>query len=83
MRWLLSILISVLLGALAGWLAGRIMKRDGSFLRNLILGICGSVVGGIVAGALHIGGDSLLAQMLISIGGACLILFIVGLFTKQ
>ena len=47
MSTLLAWIIYIIIGALAGWLAGVIMKGGGSgLIRNLILGIVGSILGG-------------------------------------
>lgn len=80
MLW--TILCSVLLGALAGWLANKIMKRrKKGFLGNLVLGVIGSVVGGLLASLLGISGG-LLVQLLVAVGGACLVLLIVNAVRK-
>ena len=42
-----SFIFSLLIGALAGYIAGRIMGSETSALRNIVLGILGSFVGGI------------------------------------
>ena len=39
-----AILISLLLGAIAGWLAGLVMGSKGSLIRNIIIGIIGSII---------------------------------------
>ena len=80
MLW--TIICSILLGALAGWLAGKIMKNEGSFLRNVILGIVGSLVGGVLANLLHIGGG-LVVELIIAVAGACLVLWVVSLIKKK
>jgi len=41
-------IFSLLIGALAGSIAGRIMGSETSALRNIVLGILGSFVGGIL-----------------------------------
>ena len=45
-----SFIFSLLIGALAGYIAGRIMGSETSALRNIVLGILGSFVGGILFG---------------------------------
>ena len=81
---LISILLWLLFGALVGWIAGMIMKSKNTLLMNIIFGIVGSFVGGIVAALLGFGsltgGFSFdIVNILISIGGACLVIFLVGL----
>ena len=45
-----SFIFSLLIGALAGSIAGRIMGSETGALRNIVLGILGSFVGGILFG---------------------------------
>ena len=80
---LISIILWLLFGAVVGWIAGMIMKSQGSLVRNIILGIVGSFVGGFVASLLGFGdlGGSFefdIVNLIVSIGGACLLIFIVG-----
>lgn len=43
MFWLLWV---IAVGLIAGWLASKIMKRTGSLLTDLLLGVVGAIVGG-------------------------------------
>lgn len=74
---LLNILLWILIGAVAGWLAGIIMKSNGSFIRNVILGIAGAVAGGFIA---KLCGQDIEAfswvGLLVAIAGACLLILI-------
>lgn len=45
---LVHIIVEVLVGALVGYVAGIIMKCQGSFLRNVIIGVVGGALSGIV-----------------------------------
>ena len=82
---LIQILLWLLFGAVVGWLAGLIMKSGRSLLGNIVLGIVGSFVGGFVAsqffGFGSFGGNFSfdLTNILISVGGACLLILIVRL----
>ena len=79
---LITILLWLLFGAVVGWLAGAIMKSKGSLLRNIILGIVGSIVGGFVASSVlgfgSLGADFSfdIVNVLISIAGACLLILL-------
>ena len=78
---LITILLWLLFGAVVGWLAGIIMKSKKSWLWTIILGILGSFVGGFVAsllgfGSLDAGFTFNIPNVLISIGGACLLIFL-------
>ena len=84
MYMLIAILLWLLFGALVGWLAGIIMKSKGSLLRNIVLGIVGSIVGGFIAsllgfGNLGAGFSFSIVNILISVVGACLLIFVVRL----
>lgn len=79
----MEFLYFLLIGAISGWLAGQFWKGAGfGLLGNIIVGIIGGFVGGWLAGNLGIGGGGLLWQILISAGGAWLLLFIISLFKK-
>lgn len=80
----MSIVYILIIGAVSGWLAGQIMKGGGyGLLGNIILGIVGSLVGGWVLGligvSLHIG-SALVSQIVQSVIGAVVVIFVAGLF---
>jgi len=85
----MSILLWLLFGALVGWIAGIIMNtQNSSLLGNIILGIVGSMVGGYAASQLgfgNLGGDFSfdLVNIAIATGGACIIIFVAGLFRRK
>lgn len=68
----------LIIGALIGWVASKIMKGKGGLLRNIIVGIAGSVLGGWMANWAGIGsGDPWsIGGFLIATGGACLLIFL-------
>ena len=78
MGWIASIII----GTLVGWLAGKIMKSSHGLLINFLLGWAGSVFGKFIADLLKISSDSLAGDILFSVVGACLILFIFNKLKK-
>lgn len=73
-----DIVLSLALGAVVGWLASKIMGGKGGLLRNIIVGIAGSVLGGWVASLLGIGAVATksFGGFLIALGGACLLIFL-------
>jgi len=78
---LITILLWLLFGAIVGWLAGVIMKSKSSLTRNIICGIIGSFVGGFIASLLGFGSlagsfSFNIINIVISIAGACLVLFL-------
>lgn len=68
----------LLIGAIIGWLAGKIMHGKGGLVRNIILGIAGSVVGGWLADYAGIGNGDVwsFTGFIVAIGGACLLILI-------
>jgi uncharacterized membrane protein YeaQ/YmgE (transglycosylase-associated protein family) len=82
MNWL----VWIIFGALAGWIASMIMganKRMGA-LANIVVGIVGAFLGGWIMslfGAQGVTGFNL-PSILIAIGGAVVLLFLVGLVRR-
>jgi len=68
-------LIWLITGALIGWLGSLIMKSKSGLLRNIIVGIVGSSLGGWIAGLLGIHSTGL-GGILVSVAGACLLIWI-------
>ena len=84
MSMLISIVLWLLFGAVIGWLAGLIMKADKSIIVNIIIGMLGAIAGGFIASFLGFGsvGGTFsfnIINILISIGGACLLIFLARL----
>ena len=83
---LTNLIFWILLGALAGWIASMIMGRNAQMgaLANIIVGIIGALIGGFVMNSL--GGPGVtgfnLYSVLVAIGGAVVLLLIVGLFRR-
>ena len=80
---LMKLLISVVVGAIIGWLAGKLMKSDGSLLRNILLGIGGSALGGFVGGLLKIEPTSWIVSMILAVACACLLLWLYHKFFQK
>jgi len=83
---LVTIIVWLILGALAGWIASMIMGRNAQMgaVANIIVGIVGALIGGFIMNAL--GGPGVtglnLYSILVAIGGAVVLLFILGLFRR-
>ena len=74
----MGILITLIAGAFAGWLAGRLMNNEGSWLRNLVFGLLGGVVGSVVLGFVGIHGNGLIGGTIVSVVGACILIWLFG-----
>ncbi len=83
---LINIVLWIVFGALAGWLASLIMRTDASMGAgaNIIVGILGALIGGFIMNAL--GGQGVTGfnvySLLVAIGGAVLLLFLVRIFRR-
>lgn len=75
-------IISLLIGALCGWLAGKFMKSKHGFLLNIILGIVGGFVGNFLFGLLGVSFGGLIGNIVCSVLGACILIWVVRLFKK-
>ena len=85
---LITILLWLVFGAIVGWIAGLIMKSKFTLVWNIILGIVGSVVGGLIAGLFGWGaltGSFYLSpgNLIVSIIGACIVIYVARLIKKS
>ena len=72
----------IAIGILAGWLAGKIMRGRGfGLLLDLVIGIVGSLLGGLVFGVLGIYSGSLAGSLVIATIGAMLLLYLARLIS--
>ncbi|WCL49474.1 GlsB/YeaQ/YmgE family stress response membrane protein [Leptospira sp. GIMC2001] len=79
-----NLIIFLLIGLLAGWVAAKVIKNKSlGILWNMVVGVIGSFVGSFVAGLVGIGASNLIGQALIAIGGAILLLLIIGFLKKK
>jgi uncharacterized membrane protein YeaQ/YmgE (transglycosylase-associated protein family) len=85
----MNLIIWLVVGGLIGWVASLIMKTDAQqgLLLNVIVGIVGALLGGwllsplVGAGTVNQGDFSLMG-LLVSLGGAILLLFVVNLIRR-
>lgn len=74
----------IVIGALAGMIAKAIMKEEGGFLKNLVLGILGAVLGGwlfSIVGASGFGDASWIWSLFVAVIGAVILIWVVRLIT--
>jgi len=66
----------VVVGLLAGWLAGFVMKGGGyGLIGDMVLGLVGSVGGGLIFGALGVSaGGGLVPTVLVAFVGAVIVI---------
>ena len=73
---IIGIIWTLFLGGLAGWIVGKIMGSEGSMLRNMILGLIGGAVGSFVLGLVGIQGRGLIGGTVVSVVGACILIWL-------
>lgn len=74
----------IVIGALAGMIAKAIMKEEGGFFKNLILGIFGAVLGGWLFeafGKSGFGDASWIWSSFVAVIGAVILIWVVRLIT--
>ena len=87
---MIDFILWIIVGALLGWLASIIMKTNSrqGLIADIIVGIVGAFVGGYFLSPLfNIStineGDYSLPALLVSLGGAVILLAVVNLFRRQ
>jgi uncharacterized membrane protein YeaQ/YmgE (transglycosylase-associated protein family) len=82
-----SIVVFILVGLVAGFLASLVvMGRGRGWFWNLIIGILGAILGGWLAGFLHISinvGPSIVNQIIVAFLGAVILLLIWRLIFRR
>jgi uncharacterized membrane protein YeaQ/YmgE (transglycosylase-associated protein family) len=81
MNWIITLVV----GGIIGWLASLLMKTNAQMgiIANVIVGIIGSTVGFWLAGVLGIAAYGAIAQWLVAVAGAMILIWIlkaIGLF---
>jgi uncharacterized membrane protein YeaQ/YmgE (transglycosylase-associated protein family) len=79
-----GIIAWLVVGLIAGWLAGLMMKGGGyGLLGDLILGLIGSFVGGLLLSFFVEGAAGFWGSILVAFLGACVLIFLVRMFTGR
>ncbi len=74
MNWIVTIVI----GGIVGWLASIVMKTNAQMglIANVLVGIIGSSLGFWLAGALGLAASGAIAQWLVAVAGAAILIVI-------
>ncbi|WP_129677807.1 GlsB/YeaQ/YmgE family stress response membrane protein [Candidatus Chloroploca sp. Khr17] len=79
----MNLLVWLIVGAVIGWAAGLVLGDRNSVLVNIIVGIVGAMIGGLLFGGPTINENALnLTAMLISLVGAIILLGVVNLVRR-
>ena len=80
---MIDLLLFLLIGAVAGWAAGQFMdKQSGSLLKNIIVGIVGSVLGGFLFGILGLSATGIIGSLITATVGAVVLLYLAAWLSK-
>ena len=71
----MALIISLLFAAGVGYVAGQFMGLNGPWYINILLGLAGGVVGGLLFSLLGFSVLSIIGDIISSVVGACLVIF--------
>jgi uncharacterized membrane protein YeaQ/YmgE (transglycosylase-associated protein family) len=75
----LGLFWTIVIGGVAGWLAGQITRRRGfGVLRNIVIGIIGSMLGGLLFELLGLQVNTLIGHLVMGTVGALLLLYLIN-----
>jgi uncharacterized membrane protein YeaQ/YmgE (transglycosylase-associated protein family) len=85
---MIGFIVWILVGAIIGWVATSLMRDRSNLLINIVVGIVGAFVAGYLLTPLfHIStinqGAYSVPALLVSLGGAIILLFVVNLFRRS
>ena len=81
----MGFIIWLIIGGVVGWLASLVMRTDAQqgILMNIVVGIVGAFIAGLIFGGGNINGDPLdITNILVSLVGAIILLAIVNLIRR-
>jgi uncharacterized membrane protein YeaQ/YmgE (transglycosylase-associated protein family) len=83
-----NIIVWLIVGAIIGWVATSLMRDQSNLLVNIVVGVVGAFVAGYLLtplfGVSTINqGNFSLPALLVSLGGAIILLFVVNLFRRS
>ena len=78
----MELVVAIVIGAISGWLASIITNSKSGLIKNIILGLVGGFVGQFICNLLNITFAGYFGTIIISVAGACLVVFIVNKIFK-
>lgn len=72
----MNLIVSLIIGGIVGWLASMVMKTNAQMgmIANVLVGIVGSALGFWLAGVMGLGASGAIAQWLVAIAGAAVLI---------
>lgn len=78
----LNMLLAIFIGGLSGYIASFIMNTESSIIKNIVIGIAGGIIGDLILSIFNISFGGYLKDIIVSILGSCLLIFIINKFFK-
>lgn len=79
MSWIAFLFV----GLLAGFIAEKVMNRNHGLIKNLVVGVIGAYVGGIIASAFGIVFFGFVGHLIVATGGAIIVLWLFALLSGR
>ncbi|NNJ55590.1 MAG: GlsB/YeaQ/YmgE family stress response membrane protein [Bacteroidia bacterium] len=80
----MNFIISIIIAGGAGWFAGRLMSGEYGAILNIVLGLVGGAVGSFIFSLLGFkSSGGLIPQIIISVIGAVLVIWLYRKFVKK
>ncbi|MCH2116971.1 MAG: GlsB/YeaQ/YmgE family stress response membrane protein [Pirellulales bacterium] len=79
----MTLIYFLLIGLAAGWCAGKIMKTSYGLLGNLIVGVIGAFVGGLLFGLLGLGPTNLVGELISAVVGAVVFVWLLRYLKRK
>lgn len=72
----MNLIMFLIIGLAAGWLAGQLMKSgEGGLVSNLIVGVIGAIVGGVIFRFLSIAATGAIGELISATVGAMVLIW--------
>lgn len=79
----MGIIIWLIVGGIVGWLAGMLMRDSNGIIMNIVVGIVGAFIGGIILARGNINNSPLtIESFAVSLLGAIILLAVVNLVRR-
>lgn len=72
----MELIWGLLLGAVAGLIASWLMSEKSGFIKNILLGVGGGFVGGLVFKLIGFKATNLIGSIIVSVVGACICIWV-------
>ncbi|MCR5733375.1 MAG: GlsB/YeaQ/YmgE family stress response membrane protein [Lachnospiraceae bacterium] len=77
-----NLLITIVVGAVIGWIACKLFNLNGGLIKNILLGVGGGFVGGLVLRLIGFKATTILGSIISGVVGAGIIVFVARRLSK-